>query len=357
MEEAIFTSHPHKANEIRQYCQNYPDDLDLLALPIVLEGGEFIKNQPSALEKILHALREYNLCRHSHVIAIGGGAFIDTISYAAALVHRGIRCVRIPTSVLSQLDSAVGVKNGVNRFGQKNFLGTFTPPFAVLIDFDFLSTLEDRDWRSGISEAIKVALLKDAAFFDYLETQANEIVKRNLTVMKKVITSCAKMHLEHIAGQGDPFEFGSARPLDFGHWSAHKLEQVSQNELHHGEAVAIGIALDSTYSYLSGLLSEAHWQRIIKIFDQLQLAVYSPYLEGQHDDLGNPNILSGLEEFRRHLGGPLAIYLLKEIGQAVLVNSIDHDKMKQSIQILKEISLTPNRKDPQTWKPMPNPAP
>ena len=118
------------------------------------------------------AIHEYGIDRHAYVLAVGGGALLDMVGYAAATAHRGVRLVRVPTTVLSQNDSGIGVKNSVNAFGKKNFLGTFAPPFAVFNDFTFLTTLSDRDWRAGISEAIKVALLKDATFFAFLEEHA-----------------------------------------------------------------------------------------------------------------------------------------------------------------------------------------
>ncbi len=207
-------------------------------------------------ERVLEAINAAALCRHSYLIAVGGGAVLDVAGFAAATAHRGVRLIRVPTTVLSQDDSAVGVKNGVNAFGKKNYLGTFAPPFAVINDFGFLATLSDRDWRGGISEAVKVALIRDRGFFEFLEEHAAALVARELAAMEQVIRRSAALHLRHIATGGDPFELGSSRPLDFGHWAAHKLEQVTNHRLRHGEAVGIGIALDSTYAYLSGFLPE-----------------------------------------------------------------------------------------------------
>ena len=216
-------------------------------------------------------------------MAIGGGAVLDAAGYAAATAHRGIRLIRVPTTVLAQDDSAMGVKNGINAFGKKNYLGTFAPPFAVINDVAFLQTLPDRHWRAGVSEAIKAALIKDRAFFDFLESQAAALKARDLVAMEQVIRRCAVLHLSHIASGGDPFELGSSRPLDFGHWSAHKLEQLTDHRLGHGEAVAIGIALDTTYSYLAGFLPEDDWRRIISLLPALGLSVYVPEL-GQNLD-------------------------------------------------------------------------
>ncbi len=243
--------------------------------------------------------------------------------------------------MLSQNDSGIGVKNSINAFDKKNFLGTFAPPVAVLNDADFLTTLSARDWRSGISEAIKVAVLKDAEFFEFIEQKADRLVDRDMQTMLWLIYRCAQLHLDHITTSGDPFEFGSSRPLDFGHWAAHKLEQLSDYTLRHGEAVAIGIALDSTYSYLKGLLPQRDWQRILGLLSALGLAVYtrelSPHLYDQRD---NRCIFTGLQEFREHLGGQLTLPMLERIGEGIEVNEVDEQTMRRSMTLLKEYQST-----------------
>jgi 3-dehydroquinate synthase len=249
-----------------------------------------------------------------------------------------VRLIRIPTTVLSQNDSGVGVKNGINAFGKKNFLGTFAPPYAVLNDSRFLTTLSDRDWRSGIAEAIKVALIKDAAFFEFLEDRATALVSRDMEAMQHLIYRCAALHLHHIATSGDPFELGSARPLDFGHWSAHKLEPLSGYRLRHGEAVAIGIALDTTYSYLSGFIPEPDWRRVLRLLQATGFAIHAPELSEHRDEPGSPHcILHGLSEFREHLGGELTITLLERIGRGFEVHEIDEPRMVESIALLKRL--------------------
>ena len=170
-------------------------------------------------------------CSRHCLIAIGGGALLDVAGFAAAMAHRGVRLIRVPTTVLSQDDSAIGVKNGINAFDKKNYLGTFAAPFAVINDSRFLPTLSDRDWRSGISEAIKVALIRDAAFFDFIEANAVKLHDRDLPVMEQLVHRSAELHYDHITTNGDPYEQGSSRPLDYGHWAAHKLEPVTDYRL------------------------------------------------------------------------------------------------------------------------------
>ena len=139
--------------------------LKLLKKILIFKGGETEKNNKESFQKILKSINDYSICRHSFVITIGGGAIIDMAGYASTIAHRGVKLIRIPTTVLAQNDAAVGVKNSINEFGKKNFLGTFSPPYAIINDLNFLKTLNQRDWISGIAEAIKVALIKDSTFF------------------------------------------------------------------------------------------------------------------------------------------------------------------------------------------------
>ena len=242
---------------------------------------------------------------------------------------------------MAQNDSGVGVKNGINAFGKKNFLGTFAPPYAVLNDFDFLSTLSDRDWRSGIAEAVKVALIKDRDFLEFISNNAQKLAQRDAEAMEYLIYRCCQLHLDHIANYGDPFEMGSSRPLDFGHWAAHKLEHLTNYRLRHGEAVAIGMALDCTYSYLTGLLSKTDWEQVMTTLKQLGFELYDPELAiNLAETESSDSIFCGLVEFREHLGGELAIMLLKELGTGVEVNQVNIPIYRQAILMLQEIEVT-----------------
>ena len=266
------------------------------------------------------------------MVGIGGGAVIDMVGYAAAIAHRGVKFIRIPTTVLSQNDSAVGVKNSINIFGKKNFLGTFAPPYAIFNDRNFLTTLEQRDWISGIAEAIKVALIKDKPFFEYIEANAEKLQERDMEAMQYVIYKCAEMHMHHIAQGGDPFESGSSRPLDFGHWAAHKMEQITNYKLRHGEAVAKGIALDVTYAELLGLIFTDDLNRILTVMEKIGFDLCIPVETEEEISI----LLNGLQEFQEHLGGELCITLINGIGQKHDVNVIDIEQMKIAVLQLNE---------------------
>ncbi|QJW88459.1 3-dehydroquinate synthase [Spirosoma taeanense] len=334
LDSGVVAAHPDLLTSIQTYFAQSTVRVDLIPEFLLIPGGESAKNDPSLVEQIVNAVDQFGIDRHSYVVAVGGGSVLDLVGYAAAISHRGIRHIRIPTTVLSQNDSGVGVKNGVNYRGKKNFLGTFAPPVAVFNDLTFLTTLDDRDWRSGISEAIKVALIKDKSFFEWIEANAEALAARDMSAMSYLVHRCAEMHLQHIAG-GDPFEMGSSRPLDFGHWSAHKLEQLTDFDLRHGEAVAIGIALDTLYSQQIGWLSAADADRVLVTLRALGFALYHPMLDADH----SAGVLKGLAEFREHLGGQLTIMLLQSLGRGEEVHEIEANKVQQAIATLRENEL------------------
>lgn len=306
----------------------------LTGRPLMIQGGEASKNDFSIVHKILEEINKHGLDRQSYILAIGGGAVLDVVGFAAAIAHRGIRHIRIPTTVLAQNDSGVGVKNGINYFGKKNFIGSFAPPYAVVNDFAFLKTLSNREYRSGFSEAIKVGLIKDAAFFEFIEQHSGALNQRDENAIHELIYRCAKLHIQHIAS-GDPFEQGSSRPLDFGHWSAHKIEQLTHFNVLHGEAVVMGICLDVIYSNLIGILSTDELMRILKLAKTLSFDLYHPCMELKNTHTEHL-LLEGLQEFREHLGGRLTIMLLSKIGQGTEYHQIDDTLMLTAIASLKK---------------------
>ena len=318
---------------IQNYFEDQPS-LELVATPIALPGGEAAKNDWSHVETIWQAVQDYKLCRHSYIIAIGGGAILDLVGFASATAHRGIRHLRMPTTTLSQGDGGVGVKNGVNFFGKKNWVGTFAIPYAVVNDTDFLKTLPEREKRGGLIEAVKVALIRDQTFYERIEALAPALGQLEHEALVEVVVQSAAHHVDHIASGGDPFEYGSARPLDFGHWAAHKLEQLSGFRITHGEAVAIGMAIDLLYSVEINLLEEATANRILTLIEALGFATYAPELEAK-DDQGQLEILKGLEEFREHLGGDLTITLVPKLGEKVEVHEMDHAAVLEALATLK----------------------
>lgn len=318
IEDSVAQAHPHFCTQLEKALLGR-----LANSPVVLPGGEKAKENFDLLHSCWNTIEAAHIDRHSAVICIGGGAFLDAIGFAAATAHRGVRLIRIPSTTLSQDDSSVGVKNGINAFGKKNFLGSFAVPYAVLIDFHLLSSQPEASRRAGYIEAIKVALVKDASFFDWLEINAAKLARLDEATEEELIRRSAILHARHIAEGGDPFEFGSSRPLDYGHWAAHKLEQMTQFELSHGEAVAIGVSLDTLYSSKIGLLSPEAAQRVLQLIITLKLPIWHQALEQQQPN-GSATVFTGLEEFREHLGGQLTVLLLESIGKGVDTHEFDY---------------------------------
>jgi 3-dehydroquinate synthase len=335
LDESLAQAQPDLARRIEDYFAAHADRVKLVSPPLVIEGGERAKNSPLHVAEIHSLIDRHHIDRHSYLIAVGGGALLDVAGFAAATAHRGVRHVRIPTTTLSQADSGIGVKNGINAYGKKNFVGTFAPPHAVINDFNLLATLEPRDKRAGYVEAVKVACIRDVKFFEEIERDAEKLVAFEPAAMKRLIQRCAELHLDHIATNGDPFELGSARPLDFGHWSAHKLEQLSNFQIRHGEAVAIGIAMDVLYSRQTGLLDAASAGRVLTLLERLGFDLFTNELLNVGSD-GNLQVLGGLNEFREHLGGELTVTLLHAIGRGVEVHEMNLPRVIEAIHELHE---------------------
>jgi len=341
VDDGVLAAWPDLEARVSAYFERYREQAEWLGTLETVPGGERAKNTREAAEHAMERMARSRLCRQSFVLAIGGGSALDIIGLSASLVHRGVRLLRMPTTVLSQNDSGVGVKNGIDAYGVKNFAGTFAPPFAVLNDFDFLSTLPDAYWIGGVAEAFKVAIVRDADFFTFLRQHADRLRARCAASMEQVIRRCALQHLEHIRTGGDPFEFGTARPLDFGHWSAHWLEVQSGYALGHGQAVAVGIALDAYYAWRSGLLDRAELDAILSAMAATGLPLWHPLLERRGGD-GHLDLFRGLEAFREHLGGRLNVTLPHHIGQRTEVHALDPMRVADGIRFLKTRAAGPS---------------
>lgn len=334
VDDHVASANPQLLESIRTYARAHAEVLDLAGDPVILPGGEPCKNDFSLVQQCWQSINDAGLDRHSYVFVIGGGATLDLVCFAAATAHRGIRHVRFPTTTLSQGDGGVGVKNGVNFFDKKNWVGSFAVPFAVVNDHAFLESLPARERRNGIIEAIKVALIRDRAFYEEIESMGDALARLEQPALERVVQRSAELHVEHIATGGDPFELGSARPLDFGHWAAHKLEQISHFHVTHGEAVAIGIAVDLAYSVKKGILDAATAQRVVSLIERIGFDTYHPGLLSEGKS-GDPAILEGLEEFREHLGGELTVTLVPKIGQKLEVHEMDRDLILAAMEDLR----------------------
>jgi 3-dehydroquinate synthase len=338
LDGGVASARPDVAGLVESWMASRGPALRLVAGGVVVvPGGEAGKNDWSLIERMWGVINEHGVDRHSCVLVIGGGAFLDMAGFAVATAHRGIRLVRMPTTTLSQGDGGVGVKNGVNRFSKKNWVGAFAVPWAVVNDFSFLQGLPAREMRAGLIEGVKVALLRDAVFFRLMEEQVEALACLESAAVESVVRRGAELHFEHITTGGDPFELGSARPLDFGHWVAHKLEPISEYRINHGEAVAIGMAVDLIYARRLGLLSADDCARILALLEKMGFILYDPHLEMVDAD-GESLVLRGLEEFREHLGGQLTITLVTGLGGRIEVHEMNLMVVREAIEELRDRS-------------------
>jgi 3-dehydroquinate synthase len=333
VDAGVDEAHPDLRREIQEYFHARRDRLCLAASPRVVPGGEQAKNDWSCVRDIMTELGNLHLDRQSFVLAVGGGSMLDMTGFATSILHRGLRLIRLPTTTLAQNDAGIGVKNGMDEHGQKNFVGTFAPPFAVINDLSFLSTLRQEDWIAGVAEAFKVALIRDADFFEMLCQNASRLRLRDQAAMEEVVRRCCALHLHHIRTSGDPFEFGSARPLDFGHWAAHKLELMSGFSLGHGQAVAIGICLDALIALRNSLLGEEDFLGIHEAIASTGLPTFHDLLLRRNRS-GVLEILEGLDDFREHLGGDLCVTLPDGIGRGVEVHQINPGDVREAVEYL-----------------------
>jgi 3-dehydroquinate synthase len=334
LDGGLSAARPTLVKEVERYVKSHDRTLELRAPPYVLVGGEAAKNDPELVSSLLAAFVSAKLDRQAAVIVLGGGAVLDAAGYAASMTHRGVRIVRLPSTVLAQCDGGIGVKTGVNAFSTKNLFGTFAPPHAVVNDLELLGTLPLRDARAGMAEAVKVALIRDADFFGWIEANADALGRAEAEPLGALVRRCAALHLRHIAEGGDPFEMGSARPLDYGHWAAHKLEILSGHELRHGEAVAIGMLLDARYAERTGLLPAPDLERLATLLVRLGLPIYHPALAEKTG--GRLAVIAGLEDFREHLGGNLTVTLLERIGRGREVSTLDESVVGNAAAWLSE---------------------
>lgn len=333
LDSGLVEARPELPAQVEHWAETNPSLVRMVGEPITVTGGEQCKQDFDVFQRTARVINDRGICRKSFVLVAGGGAVLDAVGYAAASAHRGVRVIRMPSTTLAQADAGVGVKNGVNAFGKKNFLGTFSPPWAIVNDTNLLTSLNDRHWRSGLSESVKVALLKDPEFFDTLCSVGTRLRGRDLDMMERVVQRTAALHMNHIIEGGDAFELEIARPLDFGHWSAHKLEQMTDFDLAHGEAVAIGLTLDLAYGVMMGLLPESILRRTRRCLLDMGFRL-------THEALDNhETLLEGLREFREHLGGRLTITLVQDIGRPIDVNEIDLSVMRCAIEAIQQSDI------------------
>ena len=299
-------------------------DAGVSVIEIILPDGEAYKNSET-LNKIYDALLQNRCERSTTLIALGGGVIGDLTGYAAATFLRGVPFIQIPTTLLSQVDSSVGGKTGINHPLGKNMIGAFYQPKVVLADIDTLKTLPQRELSAGIAEVIKYGLIRDADFFDWLETNMSKLLSLDEAVTSYAIYRSCNNKAEVVAA--DEHEAGERALLNLGHTFGHAIENaMGYGVWLHGEAVAAGTMLAADLSQRLGWLKTEEVQRIAALFAASSLPVQAPAL-GVEKYLD----LMGLD--KKVQDGKIRLVLQKGIGKAVITSEYDAETLRQTLSI------------------------
>jgi 2-epi-5-epi-valiolone synthase len=281
----------------------------------VLRADERRKQLP-AVQGLCRLAADFKLDRRGAFVAFGGGVCSDVVTVAASMIRRGVDHIRVPTTLIGQIDAGIGVKGAVNLDGLKSFIGAFHPPAAVLIDPAFLGTLPQKRIRQGLSEIVKMALVRDAALFETIETHAEELLRRRFqsgAVAREAIAQSIRLMLEEL--QKNPFEDrGYERLVDFGHTFSPALEARSGFSISHGEAVAVDMALSAVIGAELGLCTQRVARRIVALLARIGLPVNSPLLDL---DLCREAMAST----SAHRGGRLNLVVPTQLGAADFVGA------------------------------------
>lgn len=296
----------------------------------IMDGGEKVKDGLATVMKLLEEAEGCGLDRKGMMVLIGGGALLDMAGFAASIFRHGVRHIRIPTTLLAQVEAGIGTKNGVNMQKQKNFIGTCQVPQEVLLDPGFLPTLDSRHLAAGIADIIKVALMRNRALFDLVGEHYRQILERKFMENPAVLSILWQTVLEHVDEiNRDPYEREAGKPLDFGQEWGHQLEVLSRHYLNHGEAVSIGMAIDSVISFTRGQLAQEDLESILSLLRNAGLPIHHP--------LATANALwPGLENFRRHHGGRLTVTLLNGIGATSQTGEIGYHELEEAVRCVRE---------------------
>lgn len=307
------------------YLQRYQTTIEALdkrvATCILPDGEKYKDNQH--LNLIFDALLEAGFNRDCTVLALGGGVIGDMAGFASACFQRGVYFIQVPTTLLSQVDSSVGGKTGINHPLGKNMIGAFQQPQVVLADMSQLSTLPDRELSAGLAEVIKYALLGDEKFLVWLEENMDALVARDEKLLAEAVyRSCA--HKARIVAN-DEKEQGERALLNLGHTFGHAIESyMGYGVWLHGEAVATGMVMAADLSQRMGWISQEDLERTKKIISRAQLPIVCPKIP--LDDF-----LAYMAHDKKVLNGQLRLVLLKQLGEAVITRDFDLELMKQAI--------------------------
>lgn len=291
------------------------------AVKYVFPNGEENKNLDTVRE-IYRFLIGEGFGRKDLLLALGGGVVGDTTGYVAATYLRGIEFIQVPTTLLSQADSSIGGKTGVDFDGYKNMVGAFKMPVLVYMNLSTLSTLEDRQFFSGFAEVMKYGLIRDGAFYEWLVKKMYEICERDLDVLEEMLVrSCG---VKKAVVEKDPTEQGERALLNFGHTIGHAIEKARNFELYHGECVALGAVAAAYISWKRGLLSMEEYYEVRDMFVPFNLPITV-------DGIDPEEILKFTKSDKKMEAGRIKFVLLKKIGKAIIDNTVTDEEILAAV--------------------------
>ncbi len=311
--------------KIKKYLNTFLKDKDIKFF--FISGGESIKTIQS-YKKIMDQLISSKIDRNSILIGIGGGTVGDISGFVASTLLRGIEFILIPTTLLSQVDSSVGGKNGINLKSGKNFVGTFYQPREVVIDTNFINNLPKREIKSGYAEIVKHALINDLKFFKWLEVNHKKIINLDLSILEKAIYKSIMIKLIYVKKdtKENLINNNSRAMLNFGHTIGHALETFyNYKKLNHGEAISIGMIIESKLSYKLGFLPNIELKRIINHFKKVGLKT-------SDNNIISDKIFNIMLKDKKNLDNNVNIVLLKNIGKSFFARNYKIDKIKKIIK-------------------------
>ncbi|MCL1126417.1 3-dehydroquinate synthase family protein [Shewanella surugensis] len=314
-----------------QHFFNACQHVNLISPPIIISEKEQEK-QSTIIKKLYPLFSQNALNKHSQIIAIGGGSLFDAVSFTVNTCYQGLPFIRVPSTVLSASDTSIKDQSNINIFSNGSPLSNVSRPLAVFNDFSLLNRSTTQDKHAGLVLIIKIAILKDAQFFNWLEVNANALFHCCPKENQYAIQRCAQLALQHTTSTAHFHEQEIISPLEYGHWSAYKLKKLSQDPLNDAQALAIGICLDAYYSTRIGLLHQDYSIRIVKLFNRVGFSLWHNALFD--NTRGELTLLKGLDEFRLKFGPTLHIPLLTSIGYSKTIHNIDHDVMKEAVEDL-----------------------
>lgn len=290
----------------------------------IVEAGEEHKNLQS-VQECYAFLIEHKIDRKDVLIALGGGVVGDMTGYIAATYLRGIDFVQVPTTLLSQLDSSIGGKTGVDFLQYKNMIGAFKMPRLVYMNLSTLSSLDDRQFYNGFAEAMKHGLIRDALYYEWMISNMYEICDRDFETLEQLVfRSC---EIKKAIVEKDPLEQGDRALLNFGHTLGHAIEKYKDFSLLHGECVALGCVAAAFISWKKQLLSMEEYYEVRDMFVPFQLPI-------SIDDVDIDEIISITKSDKKMEQGSIKFILLKKIGKAVIDTSVQEDELRNAMEEL-----------------------